>query len=205
MLWGITERPTVNPGINLIFLSRFHCSKHSWVWDLCKGIFSFHLFHGEYMLRKVAVSRTLSVLSSALGIGGYSSGFDHWLHLSRLVIFFERKQARKKKKRGRESEFSNTDRMEWYVPPPWGCPQNEAPPHRIIPYYSMYTWKMMYFPSPFPFPYTKVKHPLSPQCRYLSSRFCNCIQKFVMSVRLSWEFGLKKPRTILFLFFRLPL
>ena len=24
------------------------------------------------------------------------------------------------------------------------------------PYYSMYTWKMMYFPSPFPFLYTKV-------------------------------------------------
>ena len=31
----------------------------------------------------------------------------------------------------------------------------------------------------------------------LTSQFFNCMQKFVMSVRLSWEVGFKKPKTIL--------
>ena len=41
------------------------------------------------------------------------------------------------------------------------------------------------------------KHPLSPQCRYLSSQFSNWMQKAVTSVHLSWDVGFKNPKTIL--------
>ena len=41
--------------------------------------------------------------------------------------------------------------------------------------------------------YKKGNNPLSPQCRYLTSQFCNCMQKFVTSVRRRWEVGLKNP------------
>ena len=33
--------------------------------------------------------------------------------------------------------------------------------NHISPYYCVYTWKMMFFPSPFPLPYTKVTNTLS--------------------------------------------
>ena len=42
--------------------------------------------------------------------------------------------------------------------------------------------------------------PLSPQCRFLSSLFSNCIQKAVTSVRHSWDIGLKKTELYYFSF-----
>ena len=53
----------------------------------------------------------------------------------------------------------------------------------------------MYSPSFFRFPYTKVTLSLA-NCLYLTSRFSNCMQKPVMSARLCWDLGFKKPRLI---------
>ena len=44
---------------------------------------------------------------------------------------------------------------------------------------------MMFFSSPFSFPYTSL-------CPYLSSPFPNCMQKVVTSMRHCWDVGFKK-------------
>ena len=48
----------------------------------------------------------------------------------------------------------------------------------LSPYFCVYTWKMMFFQSPFPLPYTNA---------ITSRQFLNCMQKVVMSVRRSWD------------------
>ena len=45
--------------------------------------------------------------------------------------------------------------------------------------------------------YQGTKQPISPQCRYLSSQFLNCMKKAVTFVRSCWELGFKNPKTIL--------